>query len=177
MVYFSRSINSSLIFSVEYPVHIANRNKDIKTAGAGAALNDMVSKEDNDDYKTLVEQAYDQMASNYLDWTSKHSPIRNKHLQKLLDRLPKHSKVLELGCGAGVPCTQILTQHAQVTANDILKDQIALAKQRVPEAELIQGDMMALKFAPDAFHAVVAFYSIIHLPRTEQEVLIRRLSE
>lgn len=36
--------------------------------------------------------------------------------------------------------------------------------------------MMALAFPPASFDAVVAFYSIIHLPRTEQAVLITRLA-
>jgi 2-polyprenyl-3-methyl-5-hydroxy-6-metoxy-1,4-benzoquinol methylase len=36
--------------------------------------------------------------------------------------------------------------------------------------------MMALEFRPAMFDAVVAFYSLIHLPRVEQEILLQRIS-
>lgn len=126
--------------------------------------------------KDLVEKGYNQIALRYLEWSST-STVRVKYVQRLLQRLPEQAEVLELGCGAGVPCTQILVQHAHVTANDISAVQIALAKERVPGARLIQGDMMSLKFDEGTFDAIVALYSIIHLPREEQRLLMKRLAE
>ena len=128
-----------------------------------------------DDPKHLVEKGYDQIAPRYLKWSTP-SPARMGYLQKLLERLPPRAQVLELGCGAGIPCTQILTQQAQVTGIDISATQIELAKQHVPNAVLWQADMMSLTFSPGTFDAIVAFYSIIHLPRAEQPILINRLS-
>src|SRR5260370_3337633 len=68
--------------------------------------------------KQLVERGYDCIAQRYLVW-SKHSPARMSYLQKVLERLSEQSQVLELGCGAGVPCTQALAQYAHVTGVDI----------------------------------------------------------
>ncbi len=79
------------------------------------------------DPKEIVLRGYDQIASRYLEW-SVPSPARMGYLQALIDRLPKEANVLELGCGAGVPCTQILLQHARVVAVDCSAAQIALAK-------------------------------------------------
>jgi len=79
---------------------------------------------------------------------------------------------LELGCGAGRPCTQILAEHAEVTGVDISATQLALAKQLVPKAHFIQADMMSLAFPGNLYDAIVAFYSIIHLPREKQDALI-----
>ncbi len=129
-----------------------------------------------DDPKYLVEKGYDHIAPRYLEWSTP-SPARMSYLQTLLERLPAQAQVLELGCGAGVPCTQLLAQHVRVTGIDISAAQIALAKQHVPNATLFQADMMALVFSSATFDAIVAFYSIIHLPRTEQPVLIKRLTE
>lgn len=42
---------------------------------------------------------------------------------------------------------------------------------------LIKAEMMLLDFPLETFDAVVAFYSIIHLPRLEQPVLLKRISE
>lgn len=130
----------------------------------------------NQDPKHLVEKGYDRIAEQYLEW-SKLSPACMGYLQKLLECLPEQAQVLELGCGAGVPCTQLLVKQAQVTGVDISAAQIELAKQYVPEATLVQADMMALEFPVATFDAVVAFYAIIHPPRTEQAVLIKRLAE
>jgi len=129
-----------------------------------------------DDPKHLVEKGYDHIAPRYLEWNTS-SPARMTYLQTLLERLPAQAQVLELGCGAGVPCTQLLAQHAHVTGIDISAAQIALAKQHVPNATLFQADMMSLQFSSATFDAIVAFYSIIHLPRAEQPVLIQRLTE
>jgi ubiquinone/menaquinone biosynthesis C-methylase UbiE len=74
-----------------------------------------------------------------------------------------------------VPYTEELLQHGNVTAVDISASQLALAKEHVPDAKLIHADMMTLTFSSDTFDAVVALYSIIHLPREQQEVLISRI--
>jgi len=125
--------------------------------------------------KLLVEQGYDQIAPRYLEWAISHSSPRLKYLHKLLELLPEKSNVLELGCGAGVPCTQLLAQSHHVIGNDISAAQIELAKKHIPNAEFVKGDMMDLEFAKGEVGAVVAFYSIIHLPREEQGLLLKRI--
>jgi ubiquinone/menaquinone biosynthesis C-methylase UbiE len=45
----------------------------------------------------------------------------------------------------------------------------------VPKATLIQGDMLALAFAPESFHAVLGFYSIFHLPKEEQALMFEKI--
>lgn len=133
--------------------------------------------------KDDVKKAYDEIAGFYLDWTQPSHETRLSYLKIVLrsfntanDAIQK--SVLELGCGAGVPCTQLLAshQHVNVTANDISDTQIALARQRLPQSvNLIPGDMMELEFGPEQFDAVLAMYSIIHLPRDEQTVILRRV--
>jgi SAM-dependent methyltransferase len=127
--------------------------------------------------KQLIEQSYNLIAPRYLAWTSSTPSPREEYTNKLLSLLSTspRPKILELGCGAGIPCTQYLAQHATVTANDISSAQLALAAQNAPSAVLIHSDMMSLSFPPNSFDAVVAFYSIIHLPRDEQEVLMERM--
>jgi SAM-dependent methyltransferase len=126
--------------------------------------------------KKLVESSYDRIAERYLAWGDRLSSPRLLYVQQVLDRLPNEAQVLELGCGAGVPATQLIVKRAQVTGVDISAAQIELARQHVPGATLIQADMMALEFPPQTFDAVVALYSIIHLPRVEQAALIPRLA-
>ncbi len=133
------------------------------------------------DPKQLVASGYDRIAQRYLELAQRNlagdtTSARMRYLHKLLERLPTDAQILELGCGAGVPCTQMLAQHGHVTGVDISAAQIALARQHIPDATLIQSDMMTLTFPPASLDVVVAFYSIIHLPCSEQAVLIERLA-
>jgi hypothetical protein len=64
-----------------------------------------------------------------------------------------------------------------VTGVDISSTQIELAKLHVPEATLIRADMMDLSFPRETFDAVVAFYSIFHLPREEQGIMVQRIQD
>ncbi|EXJ68058.1 uncharacterized protein A1O5_08673 [Cladophialophora psammophila CBS 110553] len=133
-----------------------------------------------DDPKLLVQNGYDEIAQTYFDWTSGKPTARLDYVDKLLSRLqsPSEAEVLELGCGAGVPCTRLLAQRCRrVFANDISQSQIDLAKANVPEenVDFIRGDMASLKFECSVLQAVVAFYSIIHLPRDEQRNLVQHV--
>lgn len=136
---------------------------------------------DNEQLKSLVQQGYDKIAQEYNDWTSAIESPRVPKLQNLLEHLPKSSEeaVLELGCGAGIPGTQLLaSKFRTVVANDISDAQIELAKKNLQSdnVEFIAGDMTKLTFAPSHFGAVVAFYSIIHLPREEQLDMFKQIS-
>ncbi|KAF8184535.1 S-adenosyl-L-methionine-dependent methyltransferase [Mycena galopus ATCC 62051] len=127
--------------------------------------------------KSHVEHGYDMVADKYLAWSSpRPTTARMGYIADLVKKLPPGADVLELGCGAGVPATQVLIEHGlNVTGNDISAAQIALARVHVPKATLIHGDMLTLDFAPGSFHAVLGFYSIFHLPKGEQALMIEKI--
>lgn len=132
--------------------------------------------------KENIRKAYDNVAVRYAEWTKSSYPTRVQYLQKLLACLPPapvEKSVLELGCGSGQPCTAILASDPamKVTANDISPVQLALAKEHLPSANvaLIEGDMMELSFGDHSFDAVIAMYSILHLPKEEQVTLLKRI--
>lgn len=138
-----------------------------------------------DDIKQNIRKAYDNIAPTYLEWTKPSHKTRLIYLNKLLSHLSPNQQdgpcsILELGCGAGVPCTQVLAAHKNlnVTGNDISSAQIALARERLPDSvKLVEGDMMGLEFGDAELDAVVGMYSIIHLPREEQVELLKRVFE
>jgi SAM-dependent methyltransferase len=55
---------------------------------------------------------------------------------------------------------------------DISTRQIELARAAVPEATFVHADMTALDLAPASFDAVVAFYSLTHVPRADIPALL-----
>jgi ubiquinone/menaquinone biosynthesis C-methylase UbiE len=129
--------------------------------------------------KSVIQQGYDKVAPEYLAWSApRPTTTRQSYLERLFFLLPVGARVLELGCGAGVPSTQLLLSHGMnVTGVDISSAQIELAKLHVPEATLIHADMMDLSFPGETYDAVVAFYSIFHLPREEQGIMVQRIQD
>jgi SAM-dependent methyltransferase len=97
---------------------------------------------------------------------------RIRYTQVIVDALPQGSTVLELGCGAGGVTSQRLAAGFTLTGVDISARQIMLARQRIPHATFMQADMTTLIFPPSSFDGIVAFYSIIHVPREEQPRLL-----
>lgn len=129
------------------------------------------------DPKQLVQNGYDQIAERYLEWAQADaSGLREKYVSLLLEELPPGVPVLELGCGAGVPGTQRLARRFHVTGVDLSARQIALARQNVPQAHFLQADMSALDLPPESYHAVIALYSLFHVPRDEQPRLLRKIA-
>ena len=125
-----------------------------------------------------MARGYDEVAERYLDWSPlQPSAARLTYLQRARDVIPAGARVLELGCGAGVPMTAALAESREVTGVDISATQIALARRNVPAATFLQADMTTLSFDPESFDAVVAFYSLTHVPRDDVPPLLARIRE
>jgi SAM-dependent methyltransferase len=122
----------------------------------------------------IVADGYDAVADRYLAWSSS-APVRLRYLERLLELLPTASDVLELGCGAGEPVTRRLAERHRLVAVDVSARQLELAARSAPQAQLLLTDMLELAFAPDSFDAVVAFYSMTHIPREHHADLLARI--
>jgi len=124
------------------------------------------------DYRRLVRDGYDRCAADY---AAARARAGAPELALLEPRLAPGARVLDLGCGAGVPVAAALARHHRVTGVDFSAEQIRLARANVPGAAFVESDLMALDLPQGAFDAVVAFYAIFHLPREEHEELLRRV--
>ena len=122
-----------------------------------------------------VEAGYDQIAEQYLLTKNVDDPVTLAALEELARGLPEDGTALDLGCGAGVPVTQWLARRFRVTGVDVSERQLELARRYVPSATFLKAGMTELDFPAGSFDAVVAFYSIIHVPRTEQPALVGRI--
>ena len=68
-------------------------------------------------------------------------------------------RVLDVGCGSGVFLRAAADRGAQVFGLDASEALLAIARARVPEADLRTGDMQALPYEDDAFDLVTGFNS------------------
>lgn len=125
----------------------------------------------------LVERGYDAVAERYLDLVARtDGDPRLRFLDDLAGRLPEGAEVLDLGCGAGRPNAERLARRLRVTGVDVSARQLELARAAVPGATFVQADMTEVGLAPRSFDAVVALYSITHVPREDHAALLMAIA-
>ena len=124
------------------------------------------------DYKALVRLGYDSCAEAYGDSRRVEPKFE---VRALLDLMDCTGTLLDIGCGTGVPVSRSLAQQFSVAGVDISSEMIRRARQNVPTGRFICADIMSVSFPLSSFNAVVAFYSIFHLPREQHQELFRRV--
>jgi cyclopropane fatty-acyl-phospholipid synthase-like methyltransferase len=88
-------------------------------------------------------------------------------LAEFIRLTPTGARVLDLGCGSGIPSTRQLSRTFEVTGIDGSSAQIELARRNVPEATFIHGDFTEAEFPHGSFGGIVALYAISHVPREQ----------
>ena len=83
------------------------------------------------DYRELVRTAYNRCA---MDYAGQRRTTAEAELNLITERLTPNSKVLDVGCGAGIPVARHLAGTFDLTGIDISSNMIALAKKNVPTA-------------------------------------------
>jgi SAM-dependent methyltransferase len=126
------------------------------------------------DPKRIVREGYDRLGEGYR--TEPADGIRRWFLDETLARIPGGSDVLELGCGPGIDAVE-LADERRYTGVDMSATMIAAAARRLPDATLIEADLMTLELAPSSFDAVVSLYVFGHLPADEHEPAYRRFAQ
>lgn len=87
------------------------------------------------------------------------------------------ARVLDLGCGCGVPATRALSEHGfDVVGVDFSATQVARARRLVPAATFVEADMATFDAEPSSFDAVTSFYALIHVPLADQRRVLARLA-
>ena len=130
--------------------------------------------------KEIVKSGYDLVSTAYrADSLEKQGEDYQKYaswVARLNKNLEQGSKILELGCGCGVPVSKLVSESHSVSGIDFSSVQIQRARKLVPRATFLCEDMCDVRFDSGMFDAVVCLYAIIHVPLWEQPGLIERIS-
>jgi ubiquinone/menaquinone biosynthesis C-methylase UbiE len=120
----------------------------------------------SDERKRLVADGYDRMADRYGAWAARiEGDPRDRMIAELLHRLRDGGRLLDLGCGSGVPSTKVLAERFDVIGVDFSTAQIEKARVNVPSAEFLVADLTEVDFPDASFEAVTSFYALDHVPR------------
>jgi SAM-dependent methyltransferase len=110
-----------------------------------------------------VEAGYDLVADRYAALEAEGSEWpRMRWLDRLLERTRPGARVLDVGCGNGLPATRAIAERFDATGVDVSAAQLERARRNVPGAKFIHGDVTELDFA-EPFAAIAALYVMDHL--------------
>jgi cyclopropane fatty-acyl-phospholipid synthase-like methyltransferase len=124
----------------------------------------------------LVGAGYDAMVDTWESWSAQiEDDPRAAWTADLAARLPEGARVLELGCGGGTRETALLASQFDLTGIDLSERQLERARERVPNATFIHGDLTMLEQLPASYDAVVSFYVFNHVPRELLPPLLTRI--
>lgn len=127
--------------------------------------------------RKIVQSGYDRLGEAYREY---FAPLHREHYGRWIDelrrRIPCGGLAVELGCGDGIPVGRELVRHCRYRGVDLSPVQIRLARRNVPGGEFAVADMIEVDLTPRSVDAVIALYSIVHVPFEEHAPLFRRVA-
>jgi SAM-dependent methyltransferase len=117
-----------------------------------------------------MKDSYDVVADAYavqfFDELSR-KPFDRQLLDTFADECRGRGTVLDVGCGPGHVGRYLSDRGANVAGFDLSPAMVQLARKLNPGMEFTAGDMRALGVPAGGLAGIVAFYSVIHVPREE----------
>lgn len=121
--------------------------------------------------RNTVRRGYDELMEAY-DAERAEDDRGNAILDDFLDSIETPARILDVGCGPGVPVLRELSTAATALGVDLSREQLDLAAANVPEAVHVQGEMTSVPLRDDTCDAITAFHSLIHVPLEDHETAI-----
>lgn len=116
------------------------------------------------------QSSYDRIAEEYAARISReleHKPLDRMLLDEFAARVKGAGRVCDLGCGPGHVARYLHDRGVDIFGIDLSPGMLEQARKLNPAMEFRQGNMLALDVEDGAWAAIVAFYSIVHIPKTD----------
>jgi SAM-dependent methyltransferase len=95
----------------------------------------------------------------------------------LIQQLPSDARVLDLGCGSGLPTAkQLIDAGVEVVGVDESSAMLELAQQQAPGGRYLHQDLRQLDELGE-FDAIVANFALLMLPRSDIPTLLENVRE
>ncbi len=114
--------------------------------------------------------SYDLVADEYVRRIFEelqHKPLDRQLLDRFAASVRDVGPACDMGCGPGHVARYLREHGVKVCGVDLSPAMVQRARRLVPGVEFQQGDMTALDAANGAWAGIAAFFSIIHIPRSD----------
>lgn len=121
-------------------------------------------------YDTIAEE-YARRMLHELDY----KPFDRDLLDRFAAQVVGRGRVADVGCGPGHVARSLHERGVDACGVDLSPAMIALARQEHPALDFYAEDMRTLPFPDASLAAIVSFYALIHIPRTEIVAVLREM--
>ncbi len=120
-------------------------------------------------FKAFEREGYSRVADGYANKTAKVAAQAN---EAVLDAVEAKAgtRLLDVACGPGLLTALARERGAEVAALDFAPTMVALARERNPGVEVVEGDAESLPFEDGRFDAVTCNLGILHFAAPEAAV-------
>ena len=132
----------------------------------------------SDHPRDSVSDSYDHVAQEYVRHIAgelDHKPLDRELLDRFAARFAAGDLVCDIGCGPGHVARYVHDRGVEVLGMDLSPGMVEQARRLNPDLEFRVGDMLALDVEDGAWAGIVAFYSIVHIPRNDVVSALREL--
>ena len=122
--------------------------------------------------------SYDAVAEEYVQriyHELEGKPFDRALLDRFADRVRESGTVADVGCGPGHVARYLHGRGAQVCGIDLSSRMVDQARALNPGIAFSRGDMRSLDVPDGTWAGIVAFYSLIHIPRHQVVEILREL--
>jgi SAM-dependent methyltransferase len=135
----------------------------------------------NPDLADTYDRVAEPYGAQFFDELAR-KPFDRDLLDRFAARLRGRGGVCDVGCGPGHVGRYLAERGVDIFGLDLSAGMVALARRLNPAMRFERGDLRALALPDTSLAGIVAFYSLIHLERTEivgaltelARVLVRR---
>jgi len=135
-----------------------------------------LSNNDISELALETQLIYQRNARRFADERPKNL-VEKSWLDQFRRLIPAGGKILDLGCGAGVPIASYLIRHGHsIVGLDASSNMIDMARDNIPSGDWRLGDMRSFDF-PERFHGIIGWNSFFHLTREEQRIALPNIAK
>jgi SAM-dependent methyltransferase len=104
-------------------------------------------------------------------------PAVDEAVRLVLDRLPAHARVLDIGSGTGRPVAEDLAAAGHdVVGVDVSAAMVDIARRQVPQARFEHADIREWESEDASWDAVCAFFPFLQMTRAEVTAVLARIA-
>jgi ubiquinone/menaquinone biosynthesis C-methylase UbiE len=127
--------------------------------------------------RSEVRRAWDAVAGTYAssrDPTGSDADLLDDLLTRLADAGVTDPRVLDVGCGDGA--RTLANLPAGSVGLDFSRAGLDLARETVPEARLLQADMLDIPLRATSVDAITAYHAVFHVSREDHPAVYREFA-
>src|SRR5437899_9168076 len=124
------------------------------------------------------QSSYDRIAEEYANRISgelDHKPLDRMLLDEFAARFKGAGRVCDLGCGPGHVARYLHDRGVDIFGVDLSPGMLEQARKLNSNIEFQQGNVLACVVEDGAWAGIIAFYSIVHIPRAEVPQAFREM--